>query len=432
MNIDMKYGDTKFNAVFDDKNVIQVISGNEFKIAESEEEIIDKALKHPIASARLNELIHKGETVCIIISDSTRAWQKMSRYLYKIVDEINSAGVPDKDICFISAAGTHRKQSEEEHRMLLGDALSKRFKVIDHDCLDKSNLEYVGKTTYGTPVILNKKALECDHIILTGAIIYHFLVGYSGGKKSILPGISSYETIMANHALSLSKEFGKGTYPTVRSGNIYDNPIHEDMLQAASFVRPTFMFNVVMNNGRIAGAVAGNYIAAHNEGTKMVDLFDSVLAKEKSDLVIGSAGGYPKDINLYQCIKTIINERSAVKDGGTIIMVAECREGLGDNKDVCDIILNFNNVLDRERDLRKNYTISKYVGYYFCETAEKCRLILVSEIDPDLVKCANITVVKTLDEALKLAYSDGKADKTINLMPKAANTLPKFKDDDCN
>ena len=390
--------------------------------------MIQTALQHPIDTARLKELIRPGQTVCIVIPDVTRAWQHSDKYLPHVVEELTAGGVKDEDILFISALGTHRKQTKEEHRQLLGDALADRFDVIDHDCFDKDNLVYLGATTYNTPVYINKRALACDHIVLTGGVVYHFLAGWAGGKKYILPGISSYETVMANHALSLSATIGAGTHPNVRSGNVEGNPLHEDMLQAASFVRPTFIFNVITgSDGNIVGAVAGNYISAHAVGRKIVDQLDGVEITEKAELVVATAGGYPKDINLYQSIKTVINAREATKDGGTIIVLSECREGLGGNEDVQNMIINYDSVLDREMALRADYSISKFIGYYFCETAEKFDLILVSDIDPELLKKANIQVVKTLDEALAMTYKKKGNQLKTHLMPHAANTLPKLK-----
>lgn len=423
----MKYGTSELEFEIKDENLIQEVQSNKYEVNKTEDEIILDALENPIGSDRLKNLVHPGETVCIVIPDSTRAWQKSSLYLWRVVEELNNGGIEDKDITFISATGTHRKQTEEEHEMLIGSELAKRFKVIDHDCFNNENLTFLGETSQGTPVWVNKKALECDHIVITGAIIFHFLVGWSGGKKTILPGISGYKTIMANHGLSLGKNIGDGTNPFIRSGNIINNPIHKDMVEAAEFVKPTFMFNVIMGaDGNITGAVAGDYLKAHAVGRELVDKIDGVKIKEKADLVIASAGGYPKDINLYQSIKTIINAREAAVDGGSIILISECREGFGEIKDIQDIILNFDTLLDREKDLRSNYTISKFVGYYTCETAEKFDLIFVSSIDPDMLKKANIKVVKTLDEALNLVYKKrGDNLKTI-LMPHGANTLPKL------
>lgn len=425
--IEMEFGKEKVNFEMDENNILQIINPNPYKITKSEEEIVDDALAYPIASPRLRELVHEKEKVCIVVPDVTRVWQKPSLYLYKIVQELKDGGVKDENIIFISALGTHRKQTKEEHALILGEELAKRFDVIDHDCFDKDNLVYVGKTTYDTPVFLNKAALECDHIIITGAIVYHFLAGWSGGRKTILPGIAAYETIMANHALSLNAKFGEGTNPLVCSANIVNNPVHEDMLQAASFVHPTFMFNVVMDpNGNFAGAVAGNYIEAHTAGRELVNKIDGVSISEKADLVIASTGGYPKDINLYQSIKTLINSEAAVKEKGTIIIISECEEGLGGDKDVQDIILNYDNMADREKNLREAYTISKYVGYYFCLTAEKYNIIMVSKINPNLLKTTKIKVVTSIDEAFKLAYEKLPKNATVNIMPHAGNTLPRI------
>ncbi|MGF7058539.1 nickel-dependent lactate racemase [Brassicibacter mesophilus] len=424
--IKMKYGEGKVDVTVTKKSLLGIIESNSKEIDKTEEEIILEALENPIASARLKELVHPGEKVCIVISDVTRLWQRMNVYLSYIVDELNSGGIKDEDILFISSTGYHRSQTKEEHRMLLGEKLADRFEVIDHDCFDKDNLVYLGTTRFGTPVSINKKAMECDHIVLTGGIVFHLLAGWGGGKKSILPGISGYETIMTNHALSLSPNAGEGSNPLVRSGNVENNPLHEDMLEAASFVRPTFMFNTIMSaNGKIAHAVAGNYIKAHEAGCKIVDEVDGVPIKEKADLVIATAGGYPKDINLYQTSKTLINAKEAVIKGGTIIILSQCKEGFG-NDPIKEILQNFDTVEEREAELRKDYSIAKYIGYFISEVARDFTLILVGDMDPELVKRADIKVVKTIEEALEMTYEEKGKNLTTYLMPQGANTLPKL------
>lgn len=425
MELNLNYGRTQFHTDMDDKRILEVIEGNPYCCTKTEEQILNDALAHPIDSARLSELVHPGEKICVIIPDITRSWQHSDRYLYKIVDELNAGGVSDRDIIFLSATGTHRKQTDEEHRALLGDKLYARFTVLDHDCLDEDAHVMLGTTTFGTPVKLDRRVLECDHIILTGAIVYHFLVGWSGGKKTLVPGIAAYETIMANHALSLEPDFGAGIVPTVRSANIFNNPVHQDMMEAASFVKPLFLFNVVVGqDGKFVGAVAGNYVSAHAQGRKIVDATDSVPIKAKSDLVIASAGGYPKDINLYQSIKVLINAREAARDKGTLIVLTECSEGIGGNDGIADIITKFDNMPARERFLRDAYSIEKFVGYFFCLTAKEYTLILVTSLDPALFKTTGVVAVKTLDEALKIAKEHLPEDYTANIMPHGASTFP--------
>lgn len=426
--IEMNYGRVKVTASVKEENLMGIIEGNEFKLTKSEDEIILDALHNPIGSPRLKELVHPGETVCLVIPDVTRAWQKTDRFLSKIIEELNTGGVNDKDITIISALGSHRNQTAEEHEKLIGKDLVKRFDVIDHDCFDKENLVYRGETTYGTPVILNKKAVECDHVVLAGGIVYHFLAGCGGGRKTVLPGISSYETIMKNHSLSLSKNLGEGKNEDAKCGKLKGNPIHEDMMQAAAFLKPTFLFNVIAgHDGNIAAAVSGNYVEAFYEGCNIVEQMDGVEINDKADLVIATAGGYPKDINFYQTSKTIINAREAVKEGGTIIILSECSEGLGGNQDVQDILLNFDTLLDREKELRREYSISKDVGYIFCETACKFDVIMVSDLNPELLKKANIKVVKTLDEALEITYNKKGENLKTYVMTAAANTFPRIK-----
>jgi nickel-dependent lactate racemase len=423
--ITLKYGAGEVSLALEAEKILQIIESNPIRFEKTEAEIVQAALAHPIGSARLSELVHPGERVCVVIPDITRTWQKTDLYLPFLVEELSRGGVKDADIVFICALGTHRNQTAAEHRQLLGH-LADRFQVIDHDSCNKDNLVYLGETTFGTPVSINKTAMECDHIVLTGGVVYHFLAGWAGGKKYILPGISAYETVMANHALSLNPGRGEGPNPDVRSGNADKNLVHLDMLEAASFVRPTFLFNVITAEGRIAGAVAGHYIAAHDKGREIVDAIDGVLIKEQADLVIASAGGSPKDVNLYQSIKTLINAREATKIGGAMIILTESPEGLGGNAEVQDMLLNYDSVVAREDALRRDYSISKYVAYYFCESAAKFDLILVSTLEPELLKKANIKVVRSLDEALELVYAKHGKDLSIHIMPHGANTLPKL------
>ena len=422
----LKYGKEIVHATLSEEQLFGVIQSNTSADSKTEEAVILDALENPIESLRLRELVKPKEKVCIVISDITRAWQKMHVYLPYLVKELNRGGVSNEDILFLSATGSHRKHSEQEHQRLLGDELKDQFKVIDHDCLDDNNLVYLGETSYGTPVKINKLAMDCDHIIVTGAIVYHLLAGWGGGKKSILPGISGYETIMANHAMSLDPKIGGGSNPEIRSGKIIGNAIYEDMLEAAHLVKPSFLFNVIMDpKGNISHAVAGHYEEAHEKGCRIVDDVDGIFIKEKADMVIASAGGYPKDINFYQTVKTVINAKEAVHEKGIIIILSECSEGMG-NPEIQEIVQNYSNLLEREQALRNNYTIAKFIGYYATEVAAKTTMILVSSLPPEELSMADITIVKTLDEALEMAYRvKGNAVKTY-IMPNGANTLPKL------
>jgi nickel-dependent lactate racemase len=298
--------------------------------------------------------------------------------------------------------------------------------VTDHDCRDEKNLVNIGTTSFGTPVIINKTAMEKDHLILTGAIVFHDLAGWGGGKKSILPGICSYESIMANHGLSLNSCIGEGINPNVRCGNIKDNPVHMDMLEAAALVKPSFLFNVIIDEqGNIGKAVAGDYLKAHEAGRHMVDEIDCVHIGEKADLVVVSAGGYPKDIDLYQASKALINAKEAVKEGGVIILLAECIEGFG-GEEVQRMIEGFKDNYNREKALRESFSVAKYTGYLITEIAESFNVILVSSLNSRLLRNAGIQGAGSVQEALDIARQLKGDSMSVYFMPYGANTLPRL------
>jgi nickel-dependent lactate racemase len=391
----------------------------------TEEDVILEALAHPIGTPRLKEIVKPGNTVCIVISDVTRAWQRMSVYLPFVVKELNEAGVQDKDIRFLSALGYHRKHTPEEHERLLGPALLERFSIIDHDCLDKSNLVQLGTTSRGTPVIINKVAAEADHLVLTGCCTYHPWVGWAGGKKSILPGISSIESIQKNHLMTMD-ELGRQR-PEVASGNIKNNPIHLDMLEVASIVKPSFMFNVIMgHDGKIARAVCGDCIKAHDAGRNIVDELYEVPIPELADITISSQGGYPKDIDVCQTGKGIYHTQAATKPGGWIIILSDCTEGVGP-PDANDIFLGLDSNEARHKEVCRLFTVPKYVSYYMCTAAEKWNIIIVGSVDPALLEKTKIRTAKTVDEALDFAFSKGGRQQKIYLMPQGSSALPKLK-----
>lgn len=423
----IKYGKGYQEFEFPEENIIGVIESN--KIDESglsQEETIKKSLENPIASARLRNIVKKGDTVCVVVPDITRAWQSPHIYVPLVIDELNKGGVEDEDILIVSATGSHRFQTEDEYKKLVSEDIYNRIKIIDHDCKDEDNLVFMGMTTRGTPVKLNKKVMEYDHLVLTGGVVYHFLAGFGGGRKYVLPGISSYETIMKNHSYSFNEGLGSGSNKHVKSGNISEtNPVHCDMLEAASFAKPAFILNVVVDGDKkITHAFSGNYIKAHEAAAKVVESIDGVKIKQKAEMVIASACGFPKDINLYQTSKTIFNAVEALEDNGVMIIVSECSEGFG-NAETEHMMLNFDNMLDRERDTRNEYSIGKGVAYLECEFGEKYNFILVSKMTQEQLGNTSIKPAGTIAEALELAYKiKGKRNLKTYLMPYGANTMP--------
>jgi lactate racemase len=420
----MKLGTGYVDVTVPDENLLGVIL-KDVPPSAPEEQVIQEALEHPIGAPRLREIVKPGETVCVVVSDITRAWQRMWVYLPFIVKELNDAGIRDEDIRFLCAIGYHRMLTEEEHAKLLGPELANRFKMTDHDCLDKSSLVNLGTTSRGTPITINKIAAEADHLVLTGACTYHPWVGWGGGKKSLIPGIAGFDSIQRNHPLTMD-ESGK-QHPRVRSGNIEDNPIHLDMIEFALKVNPSFIYNVIMgHDGKIARAVCGDLVEAHEAGCRIVDELYAVPINDLADITISSQGGYPKDIDVCQTGKGIYHTQEATKPGGTMIILSDCSEGLGP-PDSNTIFLECSTNEEREKEVRNLFTVPKFVSYYMCTAAEKWNIIIVGGGDPALLTKTAFKTARTVAEALEMAFQQGGRNQKIYLMPQGSSALPKLK-----
>ncbi len=235
---------------------------------------------------------------------------------------------------------------------------------------------------------------------------------------------------MKNHSLSLNKKEGAGIKKTVTNNHLEDNPVNLDMMEAAEMVDVDFILNVIPDGeSGIAAAVAGDLNEAHKKGCEICrDLF-GIKMEEKADLVIASCGGYPKDINLYQGSKSLVNAVQSVKKNGYLILISECKEGIG-HPEVEEIIQGYTNNIEREKYLRRNFTISRYTGYLITKEIEDINLILVSELDKNILSSTKIKVVNNLKDALKIVEAEFEELPETYILPAAANTLPLFKEKD--
>jgi lactate racemase len=413
-----KYGEGYLKFQLNPENVIQELHAKDIQPLEDVEKEVEKILDYPMDSPPFNTLFQSGDKVTIVVSDVTRL-VKLHEYLPTIVKRLNSLGIPDEDILVLTATGTHRAQTLEEKKKIVGEELFSRLEVVDHDC-DHSEMVQVGTTPRGTKVVVNRLVVD-RKVILTGGIVHHLMAGFGGGRKSILPGVSSRKTIAQNHLHSLDPD-AEQSNPLIGVGALIDNPLHEDMVDATRFVDPTFLVNAIIHtDGRIARLVGGHWLKAWEEGCLWADENYGVPISKKTDLVIASCGGFPKDISLYQSTKSLFNAALAVKPGGTILVFAECREGAG-----ADEFFGWSNPLKEQKldpELRKNFTIPGYIFYAAVESAQKAKVVLLSTIDPELVKPMGIIGVNSLEEALKLAQVN-KEDQEIILMPYGGATIP--------
>lgn len=389
-----------FREVKDDKNEITLLKNKENFNVETEEQVIKRALNHPIQSEKLHKIVKPGETVVIVISDITRAFQKTGFYVTYIIEELKIGGIKEDDISFLCALGTHRQSSEEEFRILLGDLYGK-YAIYD-SCTETSTYKTLGTTSYGTVVEVNSRATEADHVILTGAIIHHDMAGFSGGRKSILPGICTESTINHNHALSMGVGEGTGIREHIECGSLKNNILHKDMVEAATMVNPSFLINVIQDaEGKIIEAVSGHWYEAHIAGCAIVDKINKIVVEEQKDVLWVYGGGYPKDINLYQMSKAMTHGNNALKEKGDFILIADCIERLG--APVMEYMYkNFKDNRAREVELRRAFTIGKYAAYLTTVVAARVEVTIVSKyLTESDVENTGIKVVRSIDEVKK-------------------------------
>ncbi len=286
---------------------------------------IRAALRAPIGSAPLAELVRPGMTVAISHSDITRATPN-DRLLPVLLAELESAGVRREDITLFNALGTHRPQTEAELRAMLGDYVVDHYRCRQHDAFDEANLTALGNTPLGHPVRINSAFLAADLKISTGFIEPHFFAGFSGGPKGTLPALAGAESVLTNHGFSMIG------HPNATWGVTEGNPIWEEMRAVALRIEPLFLLNVTLNSQRqITGVFAGDVVAAHAAGCQQVRESAMLAEPAPYDIVVTTNSGYPLDQNLYQCVKGMSAAARIVRDGGTIIMAAACADGLPDH-----------------------------------------------------------------------------------------------------
>jgi nickel-dependent lactate racemase len=383
------------------------------------------SLDHPIDAPPLKEIVRPNDTVAITVSDITRSWQKNKSTLSLLVDYLNQAGVPDSNITVVIAVGNHRLNTETEFVEICSADVCHRIKVVNHQSRDTANMVYLGKTSRGTEVSLNRLVVEADKVILTGGVIYHYMVGYGGGRKSVVPGVASLKTIQQNHLWSLGPTQGSGTNPLCQNGKTRGNPQHEDAMEVAAFLKPDFMVNVVTNfEDEIAGVFAGNWVSAWMEATALVDQMCRVRIDEEADIVIASAGGYPRDINLYQTTKTIENARWALKKGGVAVILAECVD-IAEPREFFEWF-KYPNAFEQEKALRRDYNLP---GWVALKQTEYCRdyqvVMLTRPENADYARQTRVLPVFSMEEALYAAYEECcLVHPKITVMPFGANTFP--------
>ena len=398
----------------EESHISGVLTANHSKTEnkKTEVEIVKEALANPVSSLGLSELSKGKNKIVLITSDHTRAVP--SAITMPIILEEIRKGNSNADITVLVATGLHRGMTDDEKKEKFGIKIFENEKIINHDADDRDNLVYLGELPSGSKCEINRIAYDADLVIAEGFIEPHFFAGFSGGRKSILPGIASKECVNINHSsVAIASDMA-------RNGVLEGNPIHEDMVKAAELADLSFILNVLLDeNKKIIAAYSGDFKQAHKKGCDHLMAMCSVKAV-KSDIVITTNGGYPLDQNLYQCPKGLAAASDCVNENGVIILAAGCKDGLGGEnfgslmlKGTPEELMEMVVAIEPEKTISEQWCVQR-----FAEQLMKTKIILVTEyLEKELVERMNFIHASNLNEALEKAYEIKGHDSKITVIP---------------
>ena len=419
----LPYGKETLKAEIEEEHLAGVLVSelHDYKAPMEGTQLVQEALEHPIGTPRLCDMAIDKKKIVVISSDHTRPVP--SRLILPVLLAEIRKGAPKAQITILVATGCHRATTEEELRKKLGPELAGQARVLVHDC--DGPVADCGYLPSGGRLLLNKTALEADLLVAEGFIEPHFFAGFSGGRKSVLPGVSSAATVMANHC----SEFIASEY--ARTGVLEGNPIHRDMIYAAEQAKLAFIINVVLDeNKKVIRAYAGDFNEAHREGCRFVDQMSGVDAIPP-DIVISTNGGYPLDQNIYQSVKGMTAAEASCNPGGVIIMVSSCIDGHG-GQSLYDTFASGgdkNVIMQRFLDTPRDKTIpDQWEAQILCRVLMHHKVIMVTQAPKQLVNDMQMDYAESVDEAIRMADAYlGKADSKITVIPDGVSVIVRRK-----
>ena len=411
MFADIRYGRDGVQKVeIPDANYIGTFSPNDVEIG-SPDEIIGRSIDSPIGSESLDKFLEGGKDIVFIVNDGTRPTPTA-----KVLDAL-SKRMDLRQARYLIATGTHRDMTEEEYNNVFGTHYQElKDRIIAHDA-KKSECVYLGDAKSGTPMEVNKIAVDADRLVIITSVEPHYFAGYTGGRKSFLPGVASFRTVEANHKLAMNKE--------AQSLVLEGNPVHEDMMDALEQIKGKKIFTIQMvldRHQNIYKAASGDINKAFAQAVEWANKVFVVPIPEKADVVI-SVAPYPMDVDLYQSQKALDNGKCALKEGGRIIMVSKCREGVGhatfltqlsSSKDPKQVLEN----------LKSEYKLGYHKAAKMAEIAVWADIWAVTDLDPELISSANITPFPSVEAAVKQALAD-KPDARVMILSDGSVTIPR-------
>ena len=374
-HIELKYGKSTIPFEYDESRF--GILGTESEGAVLSDVELGKRLDNPIDSLPIEEIVNPGESVLLVVPDATRQ-TACGQIVNLVVRRLIANGTAPHEISIIFATGIHRPVTDAEKQAILTPFIAQRIKTLDHGPRDLMQIVRLGETSGGIPVELNRALTEHDHVILVGGVTFHYFAGFTGGRKLICPGLASSKTVSATHKLAFDCET-KDRRDGVGSGLLDGNAVHEAFMEAVAKISPAFAINTIVNDrGEAVDLFCGNWVTSHRAACEKYAAHQTVNIAEKRDLVIVSCGGYPYDINMIQAHKALDAAARACKDSGTIILLAECPDGLG-RKDFLDWFDAENSSALAEK-LCENYQVNGQTAWSLLQKTERFDVRIVTAL----------------------------------------------------
>jgi nickel-dependent lactate racemase len=418
MEVKLPYGERGLEIMLER---CRILRSREMPALASVEGELERALREPISSPSLGDLLKGAGRVLLAVPDNTRAFPSR-RLIPRVLDHVERAN-PMAEVQVLVATGLHREVERDELERMFGKDVLEKYDIVNHRASDDEQVVKLdARTSYGTPIHVNRLVLESDVVIGAGLIEPHFFAGYSGGRKIILPGVAGKEAIFKNHGFRMIDN------PRSRAGILEGNPIHMDMIEFMKMTRLDFIINVTINERReITGIFAGDPVRAHLAGIEFLDRFVKLRVERPADIVITTNGGFPLDRDLYQAVKGMDTAAYVVKDGGVIIIASECRDGLGGHEEFLRIFQGAGSPDEVLENIRKNEPINdQWEAQILARVLKRAKVILVSDyISERLASSFMLERAKTVEEALEIALSIiGRSDAEIMVIPEGPYVIP--------
>ena len=419
--ISLPYGTGEISAQVEESQLLGIVQSQleEYEAEKSPEELLRQAMENPIGTSRLEELAKGKKKVVVLCTDPTRPVP--SKLILPPMLEAIRRGNPQAEITLLIATGCHRGTTRQELVNKLGAEMAEKEHILIHDCAAEEDMVDLGILPSGGRLRINKAAVEADLLVAEGFIEPHFFAGFSGGRKSVLPGIAARETVYANHCSQFIDD------PHARAGILEGNPIHRDMVWAARKAGLAYIVNVVLGGkGQVIGAFAGDFDEAHRAGTEFLA---SLCQKEapEADIVVTSNNGYPLDQNIYQAVKGMSTAEVACRKGGVIVIAARCEDGNGGEvfwrtfREEKDPKVIMDTILATPQDKTQ---ADQWQSQVFARVLMKCRVVLVSQAPDEMVRDLHMTPAHSLEEGLRLAQEMlGEPQAKILVVPQGISTI---------